>query len=33
MSLNGDDFTAAFPNHGLGDQALRDSLTAFGPIA
>ncbi len=25
-------FTTYFPNHGLGNVTLRDSLTAFNPI-
>lgn len=34
MALHGDqgNFAAAFPNHGLGSNTLRDSLTAFQPI-
>jgi hypothetical protein len=35
MALNGDQgqFTAVFPNHGLGDPALLDRFIAFAPIA
>ncbi len=35
MALHGEQgapFEAAFPNHGLGNAAMRDSLTAFAPI-
>lgn len=34
MALHGEqgNFATAFPNHGLGNVALRDSLTAFQPI-
>ncbi|MFC1748737.1 hypothetical protein ACFL2V_08000 [Pseudomonadota bacterium] len=34
MALNGDqaNFTTAFPNHGLGNAAMLDGLTAFTPI-
>jgi hypothetical protein len=34
MALHGQqgNFATAFPNHGLGTPALRDSLTAFNPI-
>ena len=34
MALHGEEglFENAFPNHGLGNNALRDSLTAFQPI-
>ena len=35
MALHGEQglpFETAFPNHGLGNAALRDSLTAFAPI-
>ena len=34
MALHGEEglFDNAFPNHGLGNVALRDSLTAFQPI-
>lgn len=35
MALHGEqgNFATAFPNHGLGSVALRDSLTAFQPLA
>jgi len=34
MALHGEqgNFETLFPNHGLGNTALRDSLTAFNPI-
>ncbi len=34
LALHGEQnsFTALFPNHGLGNASLRDSLTAFEPI-
>ena len=34
LALHGEQglFTSLFPNHGLGNAALRDSLTAFNPI-
>jgi hypothetical protein len=34
MALHGEEgsFANVFMNHGLGDVALRDSLTAFQPI-
>ncbi len=34
MALNGDqgNFATLFPNHGLGNSVLMDSLTAFNPI-
>ncbi len=34
MALHGEEgsFANIFMNHGLGDVALRDSLTAFQPI-
>jgi hypothetical protein len=34
MALHGEDlnFPGLFPNHGLGNLALRQSLTAFNPI-
>ncbi len=34
MALHGDEgqFDALFPNHGLGNSTLKDSLTAFTPI-
>ena len=34
MALHGEegDFESVFMNHGLGNAALRDSLTAFQPI-
>jgi len=34
MALHGEqaNFASAFPNHGLGPDSLRDSLTAFNPI-
>jgi hypothetical protein len=34
MALHGEqgNFETLFPNHGLGNTTLRDSLTAFNPI-
>jgi hypothetical protein len=34
MALHSEEgnFETLFPNHGLGNVALRDSLTAFQPI-
>jgi hypothetical protein len=34
MALHGEQnlFSARFPNHGLGNGAMQDSLTAFTPI-
>jgi hypothetical protein len=34
MALHGEEgnFAALFPNHGLGDSSLRDSLTAFDAV-
>jgi hypothetical protein len=34
MALHGEqgNFASLFPNHGLGNAALMDSLTAFNPI-
>ena len=34
MALHGEQgqFGSVFPNHGLGNAALQDSLTAFTPI-
>jgi hypothetical protein len=36
MALHGSsraEFEALFPNHGLGNAALMDSLTAFDPLS
>jgi hypothetical protein len=34
MALHGEQgqFASMFPNHGLGDPTMQDSLTAFTPI-
>ena len=34
MALHGDEvnFDSVIPNHGLGNTAMKDSLTAFQPI-